>query len=56
MQRPILSSNCFASASLVRCILDASHFALDAAADQIAALVQGFVGFSREGVRGAEEG
>ena len=30
-------------------ILDAGHFALDAAADQIAALVQGFVGSSREG-------
>ena len=37
-------------------ILDAGHFALDTAADQIAALVQGFVGSSRErGVaRGAE--
>jgi pimeloyl-ACP methyl ester carboxylesterase len=31
-------------------ILDAGHFALDTAADQIAALVQGFVGSSREGV------
>jgi pimeloyl-ACP methyl ester carboxylesterase len=30
-------------------ILDAGHFALDTAADQIAALVQGFVGSSREG-------
>jgi hypothetical protein len=28
---------------------DAGHFALDTAADQIAALVQGFVGSSREG-------
>jgi pimeloyl-ACP methyl ester carboxylesterase len=30
-------------------ILDAGHFALDTAADQIAAWVQGFVGSSREG-------
>jgi len=30
-------------------ILDAGHFALDTAADQIAALVQGFVGCTREG-------
>jgi pimeloyl-ACP methyl ester carboxylesterase len=30
-------------------ILDAGHFALDTAADQIAALVEGFVGPSREG-------
>jgi pimeloyl-ACP methyl ester carboxylesterase len=30
-------------------VLDAGHFALDTAADQIAALVQGFVGTSREG-------
>jgi pimeloyl-ACP methyl ester carboxylesterase len=30
-------------------IVDGGHFALDTAADQIAALVQGFVGFSREG-------
>jgi hypothetical protein len=29
-------------------ILDAGHFVLDTAADQIAALVQGFVGSSRE--------
>jgi pimeloyl-ACP methyl ester carboxylesterase len=30
-------------------VLDAGHFALDTAADEIAALVQGFVGSSREG-------
>jgi hypothetical protein len=30
-------------------ILDAGHFALDMTADQIAALVQGFVGSSRGG-------
>ncbi len=37
-------------------ILDAGHFALDTAADQIAALVQGFVGSSRGGFRGAAGG
>jgi pimeloyl-ACP methyl ester carboxylesterase len=30
-------------------VVDGGHFALDTAADQIAALVQGFVGSSREG-------
>jgi hypothetical protein len=30
-------------------ILDPGHFALDTAADEIAALVEGFVGPSREG-------
>lgn len=30
-------------------ILDAGHFALDTAADEIAVLVEGFVGPSREG-------
>ena len=30
-------------------IVDGGHFALDTAADEIAALVQGFVGSSREG-------
>jgi len=31
-------------------VLDAGHFALDTAADQIAAFEQGFVGSSREGL------
>ena len=31
-------------------IVDGGHFALDTAADEIAALVQGFMGSSREGV------
>ena len=30
-------------------VVDGGHFALDTAADEIAALVQGFVGSSREG-------
>jgi pimeloyl-ACP methyl ester carboxylesterase len=34
-------------------IVDGGHFALDTAADEIAALVQGFVGSSREVVRDA---
>ena len=34
-------------------IVDGGHFALDTAADEIAALVQGFVGSSRRGVCGA---
>ncbi|HTU45334.1 MAG TPA: alpha/beta hydrolase [Bryobacteraceae bacterium] len=34
-------------------IVDGGHFALDTAADQIAALVGGFLGFSREGPRRA---
>ena len=31
-------------------IVDGGHFALDTAADEIAAMVQGFTGSSREGV------
>jgi len=37
-------------------ILDAGLFALDTAADQIAALVQGFVGSSREGFAAGRAG
>jgi pimeloyl-ACP methyl ester carboxylesterase len=37
-------------------IVDGGHFALDTAADQIAALVQGFVGFSREQVAARRAG
>jgi pimeloyl-ACP methyl ester carboxylesterase len=32
-------------------VLDAGHFALDTAADEIAALVQAFVGSSRRGLQ-----
>ena len=37
-------------------VVDGGHFALDTAADQIAALVQGFVGSSREGLAARRAG
>ena len=37
-------------------IVDGGHFALDTAADEIAALVQGFVGSSRQGSAARQAG